>query len=111
MRLRTVVGLGLSTLTAISMVVHFITLGVASACPTEELTQLRVATRTLRDQLRAARLALSGERARAQQQQQQQEQQDLRHQEQQLQAELHQLKAQHMQQHVEPQQVLRSLLL
>ena len=96
MRVRTVMALGaLSALTAISIVVHFITLGVASACPTEELGQLRAATHTLRDQLRAARLALSSERARAQQQQQQQEQQDLRHQEQQLQRELHQLKQQH----------------
>ena len=105
MRLRTVVGLGLCALTAISLVVHIVTLGLASACPTHELTQLRLATRTLRDQLREARMALSSERARAQQLVQQQEQQELRHQEQQLQAELDQLKAQH-EHHLEPHQVL-----
>ena len=105
MRLRTVVGLGLCALTAISLVVHVVTLGLASACPTHELTQLRLATRTLRDQLRDARMALSSERARAQQLAQQQEQQELRHQERQLQAELDQLKAQH-EQHLEPHQVL-----
>ena len=105
MRLRTVVGLGLCALTAISLVVHVVTLGLASACPTHELTQLRLATRTLRDQLREARMALSSERARAQQLAQQQEQQELRHQERQLQAELDQLKAQH-EQHLEPHQVL-----
>ena len=67
MRLRTVVGLGLCALTAISLVVHIVTLGLASASPTHELTQLRLATRTLREQLREARMALSSERARAQQ--------------------------------------------